>query len=156
MKLENAENPQEILFGDRTRKMALSYSTGIEFRIHVEVKSFTSALKPLQTPINIFFFHRCGKLRKECYTILPFLGLFYLLASPIGLTGSRDQISRILQKRPRGFSKALQRKSCPNRFCLEAQRSHLKRMSSDYSGSDDVLKLYLDQAAKKCKFERNK
>lgn len=53
MKLENAENPQEILFGDRTRKMALS--TGIELRIHVEVKSFTSALKPLQTPINIFF-----------------------------------------------------------------------------------------------------
>lgn len=71
MKLENAENPQEILFGDRTRKMALSYSTGIEFRIHVEVKSFTSALKPLQTPINIFFFIDVANFAKN--VILSYL-----------------------------------------------------------------------------------
>lgn len=122
-------------------------SSGYMYKFHQCIKTSPNSNQH-------FFFTDVANFAKN--VILPFLGLFYLLASPIGLTGSRDQISRILQKRPRGFSKALQRKSCPNRFCLEAQRSHLKRMSSDYSGSDDVLKLYLDQAAKNCKFERNK
>ena len=68
MKLENAENPQEILFGDRTRKMAL---TGNRAQDTCRSEEFHQCIKTSPNSNKHFFFIDVANFAKN--VILSYL-----------------------------------------------------------------------------------